>query len=452
MPRSAQGSMATIDQFINSVGAVKTAADQTTEKAADTPLSEPGSIGGETTHPVKKVDDRLQKATEGERSAENSKDVKEDQGAPSVENAAEASTKNAAAGIFGVVGRFAKKAEGAVSTPGSAADDHISTTTTVSATGEDPKHETGSAKSGKEDKKQGNRGGTSHPASTENDQLDGHKYAGDASLEKLAADMQALGNNLLTAVHNVYQGAGRPAPAAATAAAGATKQAAAPVIDPGLAYQIGNEMAGLVNGTCDKRAADALAHDAIRLTVKQAAEDADRFIEFARSWSKQAEGEEAEANPSAGGGGEEPSAPAPDAAGAGGGGGEEDAMLAALGGGADAGGMGGPPGGGGEMGGGGQDEAALLAQVLQSLGVTPEEFEQAMQEAMGGGGGMGGPPGGDPAAAAGGGGGMPAPGGGGMETAAAAGAGKVNPHNVKKAEVVSVLREIIGRSNAKAGK
>ena len=90
MPTSAQQSMATIDQFLQKVGSVKVAED---------PLSEPGSIGGETSHPVKKVDDRLQTATEGARSSENSKDVKEDQGAPSVENAPEAkaaSARNAA--------------------------------------------------------------------------------------------------------------------------------------------------------------------------------------------------------------------------------------------------------------------------------------------------------------------------------------------------------------------
>lgn len=41
------------------------------------PLSEPGSIGGETTHPVKSVDDGLEKPNEGARAKENERDSKE---------------------------------------------------------------------------------------------------------------------------------------------------------------------------------------------------------------------------------------------------------------------------------------------------------------------------------------------------------------------------------------
>src|SRR5215471_8663076 len=90
MASSAQHSMQTIEAFIARVGQLKQA-------DGSEPESEPGSIGGETEHPVKNVDDRLQDAPEGERSKENTRDVKEDQGQPSVENAAEASPKSAAA-------------------------------------------------------------------------------------------------------------------------------------------------------------------------------------------------------------------------------------------------------------------------------------------------------------------------------------------------------------------
>lgn len=460
MTRSAQGSIATIDQFISQVGQVKTAS----EKAADgsTPLSEPGSIGGETSHPVKKVDDRLQAAKEGERSAENSKDVKKDQGAPSVENAAEASTKNAAArSIFGVAAGFAKKAEGAVSTPGSAADDHISTTTKVAPTGEDPSNETGKAKAGKEDKEQGGVGGTSHPASTENDQLDGHKYAADTPLEKLANDMRTSGNNLLAALHNLYNSSGVQAPQQ-------TKQAAAqnPVpqqpqqIDPRLAYHAGAELAGLINGTMDKRAADKLVHDTLTDVIKQASDDADLFITYASGFFKRAEGEdEGATDPTAGGGGDAAAAPAPGGAG-GGGGGEED-MMAALGGGAGgdpmAGAGGGDPMAGGGGGGGEDHEAAQLALILEQLGVTPEELQQAMAEqGMGGGDPMAGGGGGDPMASLGGGGAPPGGGmgggapPGGMETQANAGGGKRNVQTkVAQAEVAGYIREIVSRSRAK---
>src|SRR6516225_6472644 len=56
------------------------------EKQAE-PLSEPGSRGGPTTHPSKDVDDGLIKLQEGARFKENTSDVKEEIGAPSVENA-----------------------------------------------------------------------------------------------------------------------------------------------------------------------------------------------------------------------------------------------------------------------------------------------------------------------------------------------------------------------------
>lgn len=466
MTRSALASMATIDDFVNTVGTVKAAS----EKAADAPKSEPGSIGGETSHPVKSVDDRLKEVPEGERSKENTKDVKDAVGAPSVENAAEASTKNAAAQIFKVAGNFAKKAEGAVSTPGSAADDHISTTTKVAPTGEDPSSETSSAKAGKEDKKQGNMGGTSHPASTENSSLDGHKYAADTPLEKLAADMRTSGNNLLAALHTVYQSAGAVAPTQTKTAAAAAPAATQPALDPRLAYMAGNELAGLIGGTLDKRAADQMVQDTLAAVIKQAADDADMFTAYARDFIKRAEGEEgAETDPSAGGGGGEEAA-ASGGGGAPGGGGGEEAMMAALGGGAGGdpmGGGGGAPGGapGGDPmggGGGGDAEAQQLAQILEQLGVTPEELEAALAAQMGGGGAPGGdpmggagggaPPGGDPMAAMGGaGGGAPPPGG--METQANAGGRKQNASfaglGVKQAEVANVIREIVTRSRAR---
>lgn len=456
MTRSAPNSIATIDQFLATVGSVKTAS----EKNADSPLSEPGSIGGETSHPVKKVDDRLEKAKEGERSAENSKDVKEDQGAPSVENAKEASTKSAAS-IFKVANAFAKKAEGAVSTPGSAEDDHISSTLKVAPTGEDSANETNSAKAGKEDKEQGGMGGTKHPASTENDALDGHKYAADTPLEKLAADMRNIGNSLLASIHNVYQGNGVAPPAQTKTAAqvpqGQQKQAG----DPQLAYFVGHELAGLINGTFDKKAADEMVHHTLTGVIKQASDEADMFCTYADHYfAKQAEGEAEDpaaggGDPMAGGGGDP-------AAGGGGGGGEEE-MMAALGGGAGggdpmAGGGGGDPMGGG----GGDEEAAQLAQILEQLGVTPEQLEQALAAQGGGGaGGAGGDPmggggmgGGDPMggggapppAPPGGGGGMP-----GMETQANAGGRKQNVGNTKvaAADIANHIREIVSRSRGR---
>lgn len=432
MTKNAGQSIATIDQFIATVGAnVKTAG----EKAADggTPLSEPGSIGGETGHPVKKVDDRLQPAEEGERSAENSKDVKKDQGAPSVENAAEASTKSAAS-VFRVAAGLAKRADGAVSTPGSAADDHVSTTTKVAPTGEDPANETNSAKAGKEDKRQGNRGGTSHPASTENDQLDGHKYAADASLEKLAADMRQSGNALLAAIHNLSTGA----QSSKTAAAAPPQQT---VADPALAYHVGSELAGLITGTMDKRAADAMVTEALYGIVKTASDDADLFITYASNFHKSAEGPPAAPPEEGGGAGGEGGEPGGGMPGGGMPGGGEEAMMAALGGGegGEGGGGGGMPGGEG----GHEAEAMQLAQILQELGVTPEELQQMLAEQSGD---SGGTPGGHPGMPPGG--GMPPgmPPGGGMEAQAAAGRGKASADQVKRAEIRDYVTELIART------
>lgn len=237
---SAQSSISTIEQFIKSVGA-------DTVKQADAPKSEAGSIGGETSHPVKSVDDRLKEVKEGERSAENAKDVKKD--VPnSVDATPEASAKSAAS-VFDTLGRFAKAADGAVSSPGSAEEDSLQIGTKKAPTGEDPKSETQSAKAGKEDP------GSSHPARTDNDSLDGHKYAFDENtpLDKLGSDLQTLGNDLCAALAWDAENAGaQKTAAAAQTQSGGKKtppaQTAKQAVDltPQLAHQLGWEMAGLV--------------------------------------------------------------------------------------------------------------------------------------------------------------------------------------------------------------
>lgn len=399
--------LGTIHDFITSVEAL-------TKSGSDsTPLSEAGSIGGDTTHPVKKVDDRLEKAKEGERSKENSADVKKEQGPPSVE------TK--AASVFGVASRFAKKAD-EIGKPGTAHEDHISSTLNVQPTGKDPANETASAKAGKEDKKEGGVGGTTHPASTENNSLDGNKYAEDTPLEKLAGDMQACGNQLLTVIHNLYQNGG-VTPAGQTAS---VKQAESQTIDANLAFMAGHELAGLVNGTMDKRAADKMVSQALSAIVKQANDDADMLIAYASNFfQKQAEEPPPETpggDPTGGGGDGPPMS----------GGAQQDpnAMLSALG--------GGQPGedGSGMPGSGVDPEAEKLLQILEQLHVTPEELQQALeQEQSGGGGGMPGGGGGS------GGGVVP-----GMETTASVGGGKKLANEKNAAEMANYIAEIVNRS------
>jgi hypothetical protein len=435
MTLPAQSSVATIDQFLQTVGAVK---------SAEAPLSEPGSKGGETKHPVKSVDDRLQDAKEGPRSAENSKDVKEDQGPPSIEKAPEAKAAAdaaRAASLFNVAGQFAlgKKAEGgAASSPGSAADDQVQIGPNKQPTGEDPSNETSSAKAGKEDP------GSKHPMRTDNDSIDGHKWAvdGNMPLEKLASVMKECGDHLCASISNLNKAASDPVRQPQRPQQNQPKQAHD--IDPALAQQAGWEMAGLMTGNFDKRAADSLVRKTLVEIIKRASDDADNYIEAMDSFRKQAEGTPPPEMPPPGppGGG----APPP-------GGGDDGGagMLDALGGGAPAGDAGGGMGGG--MGGGGDAEAMQLAQILEHLNISPEELEQAMAEMHGGGGGgdmggMGGGAGGPPPG--GGGAGGPPPG---MEAQASdRGRAAPTPQQIKSAEIHNYISELVSRSRAKHGR
>lgn len=448
---AAQASMMTIDRFIQEVGAAKTAQD----KSAETAHTEPGSIGGETSHPVKSVDDRCEDAKEGERSAENTADVKADQGKPSVDSTPEGQNSKAAFDLS----RFAKpagrlkqaeegKSQGGLLPAGSAADDQLQIGTNKQPTGEDPSVETGSAKAGKEDP------GSSHPARTDNDSLDGHKYSADQFLNlpieqlfKMASDTSQELCDELTA--EMRKSAAAPSPT--------QKQAAAPS-DAQVAHQAGWELAGAFHGDMDKQAVDALVQERLAMVIKTAADDADQVAAMLDGYFQQKQAESAEegggddsASPPSEAAAEEPPAAAGPESGADGGagaGGGEEAMLAALGGpgGADPAAAGGDPaaGGGGDLG------VEELAQILQELGITPEEFEAAMAAMEGGAGGPAGappaappaggpPPGGPPPA------GMPGMGGG-MEAMAADGAGKGNRVKGAHDGVREYIQEVISRS------
>ena len=140
------------------------------EKGAEA-NTEAGGYQGETTHPVKGVDDRTDDAQEGARSAENTSDVKDDQGSPAVDATAPG-------------------------TPGGQDSAQLNIGTNQSATGEDSAVETDSAKGGKDDPGT-QRGQTAHPARTDNDSLDGHKYAqAQAVLDKVAT-AEVSGNTFL---------------------------------------------------------------------------------------------------------------------------------------------------------------------------------------------------------------------------------------------------------------
>lgn len=403
---SARESLATIESYLEEVGkTTKTAAEANTEA---------GSQGGETTHPVKNVDDNTDPAKEGARSAENTADVKEEQGKPSVDSTPEAKAKAAA--------------EEGAGASGSAASDQLQIGTKKAPTGEDPKVETESVKPGKEDP------GTTHPAKTDNDSLNGGKYAADldgASFEKLASIMQELGNDIcaMIAIEGDTKTAAAPVPPKKEEKPAPTPPPAkqAEAIDPKLSEQVSGD------ASADKQAADAMVVSVLSEIIKSAEADGDRVISYLTAYhapkpqTKQAEG----FPPGAGGGGPP--------MGGGAGGPEPDADNA-----------GGPGDGDSDDAGGGMSEEDLVA-LAQQLGVSPEELIQILeQEAAGGGGG--GAPGGAPGGAeAGGPPPMPAGGGGGGGAAMPPPGMQVQAadEGVTKEKVAAYIREIVGRSRAK---
>ena len=379
MSTSLQNSINTIEQFLASVGGSVKRAEANTEA---------GGYQEGTSHPVKDVDDRTEVAKEGDRGAENAKDVKEDQGPAGVNSAAVAKSardilaglaKSAAMPAFIAKkieekeehkGKDEKKAESAVSTPGSASDDQIQIGTNKQPTGEDPSNETNSAKSGKKDP------GSDHPARTDNSSLDGHKYAfdGNASLEKLASSLHECGNQLVAQIAHIAWNAKRAEEEGPHGEEHEKKETPEEekaehkeAADPELVQLVGRELANVMT---DKRAMDYMVYDSLNNMIKTANLKATLVSEYLlgrmAELQKQAEGDmmqeamTSDAPPTNAGGGMP----------AGGGGDEDAAMLAALGGGE----------GGGEE---GSEHDVDLIHALEQLGVSPEEFQQAMAQSGG---------------------------------------------------------------------
>jgi hypothetical protein len=362
MTNSAMQSMKSIDRFLREVAA--------TEKRAAEAHTEPGSVGGPTTHPVKNVDDSTEEATEGSRSAENTADVKADQGKPSVDSTPE--------GVADKKAVDGKSESGSINPPGTASQDQLQIGTKKEPTGEDPSVETSSAKAEKEDAAGGRLGNTTHPARTNNSELDGYKYA-EMPVEQLAKVAADMGNRLLAELANLQKQAelvggqhkldvnnnGKIDGSDLSSLRNGGKKEEAEEDDDDdekeaadLAGQAGWELAGLLSGNFDKKAADSLVQHTLEEIIKTASEDADKVAEFLISYqdelSKKAEGE----MPA----GVDPAAMM---AGPPMGGGEDAAMADAMAGGA-------PPAGEGG------DDIAQLAAVLEQLGISPEELEAAM--------------------------------------------------------------------------
>jgi hypothetical protein len=394
----------TIESLLKAVDAdsVKTAAAKKSEA-----YTEAGGYMGATTHPVKDVEDRTEAASEGARSAENTDDVKNEPNRGPVVDSVSAG-------------------------PG-AGQDSVQTNIGITshATGEDSSAETDSAKDGKQDP------GSSHPARTDNEALDGHKYASkSAQLIAMVSQLEKLGENICAWIStNTEIGRKKAEESAAgstNSQAGGVGVADGPITTPGkveaksdgggnsaakstcsekISGQAGYDLAGIFANTDiateDKIATDNMVVEDLAYVIETAVRRAEKCAEFYAAHfdprnQKRAEGDESEAGKSEGSEGSD---------------GSGDASAAG----------GGAPAPGGE-GGPSPEEEQLLMQLLQ--GGEGMGAEGAMGE-MGGGGGEGGdplagagggaPPGGDPMAAMGGMGGgagggdpMAAMGGGGM--------------------------------------
>lgn len=352
----------------NTLAALLAQAEQLQKRAEA--HSEPGSIGGETEHPIKKVEDNSEDAQEGSRSSENTTDVKETQGQMSAETATKPAGEQEANQES--IGPLDSK-----------------------STGKDPSTETSSVKGDKEDDSIG--GKTEHPATT----ADGEKFgsADFGTLEKLASKIETLGKGILaelikeaTADQPAKQAAasngkpteGQPANAQKTAADEASQAA-----------QAGYDLAGVFANDSrltpsDKLACDQAVVGRIKSAVDRGTGKAEAAIKYLQGFFAPKQADDNEGKPPA----EEKSEPSEGESeeSAEGGEGGPPPGIGGEGGPASGDGGGGPPLGDAGM----PDEGALLAML-----------------AGGGGGGGGAPPpggggGGDPMA-----GGMPGAGGGG---------------------------------------
>jgi len=256
-----------------------------------------------------------------------------------------------------------------VNPPGTASDDQLQIGTKKEPTGQDPAVETSSAKAEKEDAAGGRLGNTTHPARTNNGELDGYKYA-EMPLEQLAKVASDMGNNLLAKLAELkgdqhkldVNNNGKIEGSDLAALRGGKKKEDHEEDEKeatDLAGQAGWELAGLLSGNFDKRAADSLVQGTLEEIIKTASEDAYKVAAFLASYSdemsKKAEGEmPADVDPAAMMGGDPAAGAGPD----------EAAMADAM--------------GGGEMAGEGGDDVEQLAAVLEQLGISPEELEAAM--------------------------------------------------------------------------
>ena len=351
-----------VSGLVDEIGAEKQAAAR--EKTAETGIPDPGGAEGATSHPSKKTDDDLQPKAEGFQSADNERIVK-DQIPDAVDTKPEATEGNAPKATDTQQGQGVDEAK---------------------PTGEDPSTESDYKGKLEGDKREGDQGGTSHPATGSY----GEKYSADAidgmsddDLLKSAAD---LGNELTADIANGHFSPAAPAQAAVPAAAAAGEKTAE------AAGEVGNRL-------------EDIASNVVQEVVKSAYHQADLVVDhLAKEMSalkkKAAEGEtedptsgasEGEDHGTEEGGSSDPNEESSEEEALGGSDGGEEAppagaeeLLAAMGGGGEMGGMPGGEMGGPEMGGemGGMPGGEMGGMPGAEMGGMPGGPEM---------GGMGGP-------------------------------------------------------------
>lgn len=252
MSTSKQAAFNSIDALLARVGPRVKAAEANTEA---------GGIAGGTSHPVADADDRTEPASEGARSAENSADVKNDQGSPAVDSTAPG-------------------------TPGGQDSVQMNIGTSQKATGEDPAVETSSAKGGKEDG--GYAGPSSHPARTDNDALDGNKYSAARQLQSSVKLAREAGHTLLAkiavAAESTTAVRTRASKLAGEAMGGGDASAKLP---PETVSDADSDANNPPPGKGAKKEAAAVI-DSIAMTIKAAEADAELVLSFLQSYSKTA--------------------------------------------------------------------------------------------------------------------------------------------------------------------
>lgn len=412
-----------LDAILGAGPVVKTAADISVapaKKKRAEAESEPDAknMPGSTESASKDVDDATQPNEEGSHAKENDEDVK-DVGVEPLEKTA----------VDKLNATFAKIADGG-------GMDHTRVHNSIRLTGEDPKNELNSVTGNtKKDP------GSSTPIRTDNNEIDGKKWAG-MELAELYPHFNKSAGELLFTINDIAEDVaagriselvGKTAGDAAAPAAAAPGTPAAPVAIPGSATVPAADLAKTANDA-DKQEvlyeflsmgshrADLVAAD----YRKRAADNARQQI--ARRKTKRADDMPP---PDMGGGmgggmGGPPPAPAGD-----------PAM-----------GAGGPPPGGGEGGAPpGDMSIEEIIQQLQDAGVPPEEIQKIIAEAGMAPGGEGGPaPAGGGAAPAGGDGGNAPPPEAPPEGGKTASDRRVKRMvNVKRAQ--DLLKELIARSS-----